>query len=77
MMAITERTSKELVELLAKANTHGKKLFVTGGRHVCSDDFLKAQALIVRDEEIAEKTKLKKTLPNKAELQEKGMAIFG
>ncbi len=55
---------------------HGKKFFATVGSHVCSDDFFKAQALIVRDEEIAEKTKLKKTLQNKAELQEKGMAIM-
>ena len=36
----TERNSKERIALLARANTHGKKFFVTGGSHVCSDDFL-------------------------------------
>jgi len=40
---------------LTKANTHGKKYFASGGSHVCSDDFFKAQALIASDEEIAEK----------------------
>ena len=43
---------------------------------MCSDDFFNAQALITRDEEIAEKTKMKKTLQNKAELREKGMVIL-
>jgi hypothetical protein len=47
----------------------------TGGSHLCSDDFFNAHALITRDEEIAEKTKMKKTLQNKAELREKGMVI--
>jgi hypothetical protein len=72
MTAITQKMTKERVELLAKANTHSKKFFAMGGSHVCSDDFFKAQALIARDEEIAEKTKLKKTLQTKAELREKG-----
>jgi hypothetical protein len=39
---ITQRMSKERIELLARANTHGKKFFATGGSHVCSDDFFKA-----------------------------------
>ena len=34
--------------------------------------FSKAQALIARDEEITEKTKLKKMLQTKAELRKKG-----
>ena len=38
--------------------------------------FFNAQALITRDEEIAEKTKMKKTLQNKAELLEKGVVIL-
>ena len=41
---ITERMSKERIELLARANTHGKKFFATGGSHVCSDDFFKVQS---------------------------------
>ena len=45
---ITEQMSRERIELLARANTHGKKFFATGGSHVCLDDFFKAQALIAR-----------------------------
>ena len=36
--SITERHSRERIALLAKANTHGKKFFATGGSHVCLDD---------------------------------------
>ncbi len=76
MGPITERMSRERIELLARANMHEKKFFATGGSHVCSDDFFKAQALLAREEEIAEKMKLKKSLQQKAELREKGMAIL-
>jgi hypothetical protein len=62
--------------LLSWANTHGKKFFATGGSHVCSDDFFKAQALIARKEEIAEKTKSKEKLLAKAKIWEKGMEIL-
>ncbi len=72
---ITQRMSKECIELLARANTHGKKFFATGGSHVCSDDFFKAQSLLARDDELAEKEALKKTLQHKAEIAAKGMAI--
>ena len=34
MTPITERMSQERIELLASANTHGKKFFTTGGSHV-------------------------------------------
>jgi hypothetical protein len=73
---LTERNSKERIALLATANTHGKRFFVTGGSHVCSDDFLKSQALIARKEELQEKRKLKKELGAKAELQAKAMALL-
>jgi hypothetical protein len=73
---ITERNSRERIELLSKANTHGQKFFATGGSHVCSDDFFKAQALIARKEEVAEKTKLKENLLAKAKIREKGMEII-
>jgi hypothetical protein len=68
--------SWERIELLARANTHGKKFFATGGSHVCSDDFFKAQALQAREDEIEQMTKLKKQLLGKAELRNKGMAIL-
>ena len=74
--AITEQMSKEWIELLAHANTHGKKFFMTGGSHVCLDDFFKAQALQAREEELVEKEKLKKTLQLNAELAKKGMVIL-
>jgi hypothetical protein len=73
---ITERMSRGRIELLARANTHGKKFFATGGSHVCSDDFFKAQALLAREEELVEKEKLKKTLQLNAELAKKGMEIL-
>ena len=73
---ITERMSWERIELLARANTHGKKFFATGGSHVCSDNFFKAQALLGREEDVAMKIKLKKSLQQKSELHEKGMAIL-
>ena len=37
MTAITERHSNERIQLLAKANTHGKEFYATDGSHVCSD----------------------------------------
>ncbi len=49
MGPITQQMSKERIELLAYANTHGKKSFATGGSHVCSDDFFKAKALLARE----------------------------
>ena len=72
---ITQRMSKERIELLARANTHGKKFYATGGSHVCSDDFFKAQALLARNDVLAEKEALKKTWQHKAEIAAKGMAI--
>jgi hypothetical protein len=73
---ITERMSWERIELLARANTHGKKFFATGGSHVCSDNFFKGQALLGREEDVAMKIKLKKSLQQKSELHEKVMAIL-
>ena len=58
MTPITERMSRERIELLAHANTHSKKFFATGGSHVCSDNFFKAQALLAREEETTEKMKV-------------------
>ena len=61
---------------MACANTHGKKFFATGGSHACSDDFFKAQALLAREDKLAEKEKLKKTMQLNAELAKKGMVIL-
>ena len=62
--------------LLARANTHRKKFFATGGSHVCLDGFFKAQALLAGEDELVKKEKLKKTLHLNAELAKKGMAIL-
>ena len=43
---------------------------------MCLDEFFKAQALQVREDEIEERTKLKKKLLEKAVLHNKGMAIL-
>ncbi len=43
---------------------------------MCSDDFFKAQALQVREDEIKERTKLKKKLLEMTVLHDKGMAIL-
>jgi hypothetical protein len=76
MAPITEWMLQERIELLACANTHGKKFFAMGASRVCSDNFFKAQALLAREEKIAEKMKLKKSLQQKSELREKEMAIL-
>ena len=60
---------------MTRVNTHGKKLFAMGGSHVCSNDFFKAQALLARESELAEKEALKKTLHQMAEMAKRGMAI--
>ena len=58
--SITERHSKERILLLAKANTHGKKFYATGGSDVCSDDFFKAEAVRCRDDRVKELENKKK-----------------
>jgi hypothetical protein len=77
MGAITERMSWERIKLLYWAYVHGRKFFAMSRSQVCSpDDFFKALALLVREEDIAERTKLKKTLQQKLQIWEKGMAIL-
>ena len=44
---ITKAHSLEWLELLAKANTHGSKLFATGGVHATIDDFFKSNEISV------------------------------
>jgi hypothetical protein len=58
MGAITERMLWERIELLSWANMHGKNFFVMSSSHVCSDDLLKAQPLVLAmEEDIAKKMK--------------------
>jgi len=76
MTGITERHSKERIELLAKANTHGKKFYATGGSHVCSDDFFKAEALRCREDRIRELEALKKKREQQAATEAKALAVL-
>ncbi len=51
---ITEKHLKEHILLLAKANTHGKKFYATGGSNVCSDVFFNAEAVSCWDDQVKE-----------------------
>ena len=73
---ITERHSKERILLLAKANTHGKKFYATGGSHVCSDDFFKAEAVRCRDDQVKEREEEKKKRQQLTATEEKALAIL-
>lgn len=73
---ITERHSKERILLLAKANTHGKKFFTTGGSHVCSDDFFKAEAVRCRDDQVKEREDEKKKRQQQTTTEVKALAIL-
>ncbi len=52
--------TRERQEAIAATNTHGKKFFVTGGKHVTSDDMFKAVEINRRTAEAAEREKDKK-----------------
>jgi hypothetical protein len=73
---ITEKHSMERVLLLAKANTHGKKFYATGGSHVCSDDFFKAEAVRCRDDRIKELEDEKKKQQQQTATEVKALAIL-
>jgi hypothetical protein len=49
---LTRPHTKERVELLAKATTHGTKWMVTGGSHLMTEDFFKSVEVPRRENEI-------------------------
>ena len=49
---LTRPHTKERVELLAKATTHGTKWMATGGSHLMTEDFFKSVELPKRENEI-------------------------
>ena len=57
---VTVRHSKERIELLAKASSHGEKFFATGGEHVTSDDAFKAAEIVYRTKRVKDLEKEKK-----------------
>ncbi len=60
-MAVTVANTRERQEAIAAANTHGAKLFVTGGEHVTSNDMFIAAEINRRKAEAAEREKEKKS----------------
>jgi hypothetical protein len=72
----TEKHSKERILLLAKANTHGKKFYATGGSHVWSDDFFKAEAVRCRDDRVKELEDEKKKRQQQTATEVKALAIL-
>ncbi len=62
--------------LLAKANTHGKKFYATGGSHVCSDDFFKAEAVRCREDQVKEREEEKKKRQQLKATEVKALAVL-
>ncbi len=57
---VTVPHTRERQEALAAATTHGKKFFMTGGKHITSDDMFKAAKIMRRNAEVVEREKDKK-----------------
>jgi hypothetical protein len=57
---VTVPHTREHQEALATATTHGKKFFVTGGKHITSDNMFKAAKIMRRNAEVVEVEKDKK-----------------
>jgi hypothetical protein len=47
-------TLKKIAVKVNKTMLHDGKFFATGGSHVCSDDFLKAEAVRCREDQVKE-----------------------
>ncbi len=62
--------------MLAHDNTHGKKFYATGGSHVCSDDFFKAETLRCREDTLKAREEIKKTRLQWMALEEKALAVL-
>jgi len=60
-MAVTVANTREQQEAIATANTHGAKVFVTGGEHVTSNDMFIAAEINRRKTEATEREKEKES----------------
>ncbi len=76
LTAITVRHSSERIMLLAKANTHGKKFYATGGSHICLDDFFKAEAERYREDQVKEQEALKRKRQQQVQTEAKALAVL-
>jgi hypothetical protein len=61
MELVTVAHTREHQGAHAAMRTHGKKVFVTGGKHVTSDDMFKAVEINRQAEEVMEREKEKKS----------------
>ena len=61
LMAVTVANTREQQEAIATANTHGAKVFVTGGKHVTSNDMFIAAEITRRKTEATEREKEKES----------------
>ena len=73
---ITERNSQARIELLAKASTHGAKFTATGCFHITSDDMFKSLEISIREKEISEMEKDKRTRMEKEKFETDGRAAL-
>jgi hypothetical protein len=71
--SLTQPNSKERVQALARAKTHGDIFHVTGGAHHTADDFFVSRELKERKESIAQ---LKKAKGKRQELEEREKAAL-
>jgi hypothetical protein len=75
-VAVTEPHSRERVLQLVDAKTAGQMFLATGGRHLNSDEFFKANALRQRSDKIAAMEKKKKSSAKRLVIENKVMALL-
>ena len=73
---LTEPHSKERIEELMKATTHGAKFLATGGAHLMTDDLFIAAQRNEKEKEIAEMEKVKKRKLGAMKIHDATNAIF-
>ena len=61
LVSVTVVNTREHQEALAAMHMHGKKFFVTGGKHMMSDDMFKAVEMNRQTAEAVEREKDKKS----------------
>ena len=76
---VTVRHSRERIELLAKASTHGAKFCATHGEHLTSDDMFKACEVPVMEAEVKRMVQMKelRLLWQKNEEEAKQLLVVG
>ncbi len=57
---VTVPHTRERQEALTAATTHGKKFFMTGGKHITSDNMFKSAEIVSQNAEVVEREKDRK-----------------